>query len=303
MKNFYLSLILFCFSNSAFAATFVTVESTEITANGEFRVVALSDTVFGDEVIGQYRYDDGMGGFIFSGFQMFTFLEDAGGGNFRFELTFTVPMGINTVDVEVCNENAGFVFNCTGFVETVTGLPVELGAFTAEVKSGEVALKWRTLSEENVSHFDIQRSTNGIDFESVYEVSAAGNSTTALTYEFSDAILVPGEIFYRLHMVDMDGSSEYSKIISVDVAGQKERLLAFNPFNRALMVVSDKLCTTAGRVQVVDQSGQVVFQRGFSMDDMCGNTELYMNELSSGMYYVLVTTERGLRDSFSIMVR
>lgn len=111
---------------------------------------------------------------------------------------------------------------CTPIVGTV--LPVTLTAFRGEVAGPKhVRLTWDVAREENVSHYEVQRSTNGNDWNVLNDVAAAGNSEDALNYSFDD--LNPDGLrqFYRLRMVDLDGTEEFSGIVITELDQTGER--------------------------------------------------------------------------------
>lgn len=92
-------------------------------------------------------------------------------------------------------------------------LPVELLSFSGSRQDQDHLLSWQTSQEQNTSHFDIERSSNGTSFTKIGSTVAAGNSSTLKNYAFTDAAPVPGNNFYRLKMTDLDGSFKYSNII------------------------------------------------------------------------------------------
>lgn len=109
-------------------------------------------------------------------------------------------------------------------------LPVELVSFTAQAQEKYVLLKWETSSEENNDYFEIERSIDGLTFESIGKVT--GNGTTAITnnYAFLDQFPSRGTNYYRLRQVDFDGRYEYSDIRLVNFSGKTEQFsLAPNP--------------------------------------------------------------------------
>jgi hypothetical protein len=136
--------------------------------------------------------------------------------------------------------------------------PVRLLEFKGIRENNVTSLIWITASEENSSYFEIQRSTNGIDFVGISKVPAAGTSSSVLYYTFGDTYPVNGLFYYRLKQVDLDGSHELSKIISVSNEDQTWLSLIPNPFHKSsqLAVVSPYSFTYS--VFVVDLSGMVV---------------------------------------------
>ncbi len=99
-----------------------------------------------------------------------------------------------------------------------TPLPVKLLKLNAEVQIDfGVKVSWSTLVEVNNSHFTIEKSENGYDFESVGSVSGMGNTSALHNYDFMDDFPSLGINYYRLKQVDFDGDFEYSSIVSVNV--------------------------------------------------------------------------------------
>ena len=97
-------------------------------------------------------------------------------------------------------------------------LPVTWLSFTGRPAGQEVQLEWKTASEQNSSHFDVERSNNGTAFTPIGRVSAAGNSQEERSYTFRDRQPLHGASFYRLRQVDLDGTFSYSKVITMNMS-------------------------------------------------------------------------------------
>ncbi|MEP6674928.1 MAG: hypothetical protein ABJA78_07225 [Ferruginibacter sp.] len=104
-------------------------------------------------------------------------------------------------------------FGC--LLPTVFTLPVNLINFSGYLNNNEVVLKWQTSSEQNYSHFEVERSANGSSFEKIGLVTANNNSNTLLNYSFIDVNPVSGTNAYRLKNVDKDGKFTYSSVINI----------------------------------------------------------------------------------------
>nr|WP_262907993.1 T9SS type A sorting domain-containing protein [Hymenobacter sp. 15J16-1T3B] len=100
-------------------------------------------------------------------------------------------------------------------------LPVELTSFTAERRNADALLRWTTALEKNSAYFEVQRSRDGREFQTIGKVQAQGNSTRAIDYSFLDKAAA-GTVYYRLHQVDLDGTATDSRIV---VLGGSEQLL------------------------------------------------------------------------------
>lgn len=108
-------------------------------------------------------------------------------------------------------------------------LPVELVGFEASVKERVNELSWKTATEENALAFVIQKSLNGPNnFETIGRVNAVGNSSVFQSYSFTDD--APHSLaYYRLQMIDMDGSFEFSEVLVVERAKTDIELIEVFP--------------------------------------------------------------------------
>jgi hypothetical protein len=108
---------------------------------------------------------------------------------------------------------------CSGISVSVTcptPLPIELLYFKGEKEDAKNKLTWATASETNCDHFEIFRSQDGVYFESIGIIPAAGNSTQTRTYMYFDTNPLPGVGYYILREVDFNGQFENSQIIAID---------------------------------------------------------------------------------------
>lgn len=105
-------------------------------------------------------------------------------------------------------------------------LPVKLSSFTANLKNEKTDLKWNTDSEESLSHFIVERSTNGSDYEEIGMVFAFGNSSVQKNYLFSDNVssLPAGIVYYRLRSVNVNGKQEFSEVRVVRIGKQENNV-------------------------------------------------------------------------------
>ena len=111
---------------------------------------------------------------------------------------------VNSVNTEITNpayHDMDFMF------------PVELSDFSSYVKINNVTLNWSTVSENNNSGFDIERSVikdESIEaFEKISFVKGYGTTTLSKQYIFTDKNLITGKYKYRLKQIDYSGNIEY----------------------------------------------------------------------------------------------
>ena len=96
-------------------------------------------------------------------------------------------------------------------------VPVELSSFTASSQRGIVHLNWTTVNESNNFGFEVERSTDEVDFQKIGFVRGHNTTSTPQTYSFIDTNVLPGVYYYRLKQIDSDGSFDCSNIIEVEV--------------------------------------------------------------------------------------
>ena len=106
---------------------------------------------------------------------------------------------------------------------------VELSAFNVTAKKETAVLDWTTVSETNSDKFIIERSHDGRSFSSIGEVKSNGNSKEEINYQLIDTRPLNGKSYYRLHEVSFDGTSDYSKIVSVDFTSKTNIEIYPNP--------------------------------------------------------------------------
>jgi photosystem II stability/assembly factor-like uncharacterized protein len=148
------------------------------------------------------------------------------------------PSGMTEVLISVffISPTTGWAVGSSGTILNTTngGLLVELTSFTATSNGKEVILSWSTASEINNQGFEIQRSTEGVEYFTVGFVNGHGTTTEQQNYSYSDKNLDNGKYFYRLKQVDYDGSYDYSDVVEVEWRAFNSYLLEQNfpnPFN------------------------------------------------------------------------
>lgn len=172
-------------------------------------------------------------------------------------------------------------------------LPLKLGQFSAIKKNGQVELNWETLSEENTSHFEIERSHDGINWSRIGEVSALGNSTQQQFYSFADPMPSGMTSFYRLKMADKDGIYTYSRVITVTAAVEQTGIRLFpNPARETLQVQYSAESTGPVRLLVSDAAGKTVYQAFVTAKQGVNTYSIPVQSLAQGFYQLTVLSSR-----------
>ncbi|MDJ1483914.1 T9SS type A sorting domain-containing protein [Cytophagaceae bacterium YF14B1] len=183
-------------------------------------------------------------------------------------------------------------------------LPVTLLDFTGKAVEQQVNLNWQTASEVNTSYFVVERSQNGKNFAEVTQVTAIGNSSGLQTYQSIDHRPYTGVSYYRLKMVDQDGSYAYSKVIKVNfgVSGALGEITLFpNPGN------GDVIYFTVNNTEVKIASIHDMLGRAIgyqTSSDAEGTLKVTFSErLAAGTYVAILIAKDGSSSRFKFVVQ
>jgi hypothetical protein len=180
-------------------------------------------------------------------------------------------------------------FNYTAPV--ISTLPVTLTSFTAQLNNPtKVGLNWTTTSEVNASHFTVQRSIDAVNFNDIAMVmTQEGNSAALRNYSYPDNIssVNAAIIYYRLKMVDMDGSFSFSgvEVIRVEKEESNKVITYPNPATSELRItIPDSWQNKAVIYSIYNMNGSLVKAK---INSNAGQTEtLNVSDLSTGTYVV-----------------
>ena len=172
-------------------------------------------------------------------------------------------------------------------------LPISLKDFIATYSENKVLLNWSTATELNSSKFIVQGSTDGISFTNIGSLNAIGNGTNS--YHFTDNKPSNGINYYRLQSLDKDGTSTYSKIVSVSITKDGLPITVYpNPASNSITIN----CAHISVVQILDNMGKVV--KLLPLKDVT-NPSLQVGGLTSGVYYLRVQTTDGKVNGVNFM--
>ncbi|MEL6845213.1 MAG: T9SS type A sorting domain-containing protein, partial [Bacteroidota bacterium] len=172
-----------------------------------------------------------------------------------------------------------------------TSLPVELLSFEAEQSEQGIELVWVTASEENTRAFEIERSIDGLVFSKIDEVAAAGSSQEIRPYRFDDnttANLDFAKLFYRLKMVDLDGSFSYSEVESVTLSDKVDfsLMLAPSPPENYLKVEFTADPGQTAEIIVVNSLGQTMHEARILPEPGVNYWEHQVSSYLEGVYFI-----------------
>lgn len=186
-------------------------------------------------------------------------------------------------------EYVALVWQCTGL------LPVTLLDFQATKYGTGVTLNWSATQESGFSHYEIERSTNGSQFNQIARISG----TNRHSYNMADNQLPSAKtVYYRLKMVDIDGQFKYSKIVPVKLFNASGALLFPNPAQDQLGIKLQQSISRNSAVQVLDATGRIVLRQTIQATST-NSVELDIRHLAPGRYLIQINSNNDwITDSF-----
>ncbi len=192
-----------------------------------------------------------------------------------------------------------------GAYEFSTPLPVSLLYFTAYEKENGNLLYWETLQETNSLGFEIQRSANGADFDSigfVKSISSNGNSSYVLKYEYQDRLPQPHN-YYRVKQIDNNGQFAFSKIIEINNATGNLMIkkLYPNPCSSTINLHLYSKTKTPTTIIISDIMGKIKSQYPYNL--LAGDNKLCLDikNVPVGAYVLKVLYTNGETQSIRLL--
>ncbi|MFL5740101.1 MAG: kelch repeat-containing protein [Flavisolibacter sp.] len=174
-------------------------------------------------------------------------------------------------------------------------LPLQLVDFYANQKDHSIRIEWTTAGEQNFSHFNLQRSVNGNLFKTIATVE--GNKQYAPNrYFYDDASLskpLPHKIYYRLEMVDIDGSSSLSRVALITPTEGRTVLISSNPVHDLLHLYIAASGSELIKITITDASGKMVSQIERQLQTGSSTIELPVSDLNAGLYMLDIQSNSG----------
>lgn len=244
------------------------------------------------------------GDFVWTGNRVELSSTTAGPGNAKGRFAFSRAAGDQGVAVWHENRGADYLSYAQNIQPNGT-LPVTLVQWNAEKKNQTTLLSWTTSCEVNCARFEVERSADGVKYQSIASVgsqSAGGYCSTLNQYDFTDTR--PFNInYYRLKQIDNDGAFRYSKVIAV-CFGNKETLMVTTQASITSLWLNDPVYFgNKVRLLVTDSKGSAVMSQNYSVAASQNNLSFSTAGWPTGIYYICVSNGKGQRQTIGFMVR
>jgi hypothetical protein len=188
----------------------------------------------------------------------------------------TTGLNLGNTDITGNARIIGSTIDIGAYEYDNTALPITLINFTGNLANNIASLQWNTAEELNFKYFAVEKSIDGAVFRALGKVAAKGSGST---YTYTTLQQEP-LAYYRLKMVDIDGSTTNSQIIRLSQKAGNDILVYPNPAtNNINMQVHN-----AGSMRLYTASGQLVM----TLQMQAGINKVDISKLQTGVYYGLI---------------
>jgi uncharacterized repeat protein (TIGR01451 family) len=212
----------------------------------------------------------------------------------------TVPPIVNVARVIAFSDaNVPSLDDATAIIDPQGApLPITLVSFAVSLpETNEAKISWSTSMEISCKEFYVERSEDGVLFNTVATVAGHGSTATQNSYAVSDDIAAVNSsvVYYRLAQVDVDGKINYSKVIAVKLKGASDKLsVSPNPFSSSINVSLSWDKTEVATAKIYNMQGAIVATKSIQLNK--GSNYVSIDELSglpSGNYLVQINSSNG----------
>jgi hypothetical protein len=168
----------------------------------------------------------------------FAITSDAASANpNRFRLVFTSPLTLSGI------------------------VPVTYSSATAWQQNNAIAVQWKMENELNVSKYEVERSSDGINFSVAASIAYSGKSSSI--YNWTDTKPLAGNNFYRIKEISANGQVQYSKILKVSISKAEGNITVYpNPaVSGTVGLQMNNMAAGNYTVHILNNSGQLIFSK------------------------------------------
>ena len=170
-------------------------------------------------------------------------------------------------------------------------LPVELTSFAVNCENAYPQLIWQTASEHNSAEFILDRSTDGVQWERITNIEAAGHSNTTIDYQYEDLEKQRFVGYYRLTQVDLDGKQKvYDPLYTNCSKSENEVEIYPNPVQGDFVIAVSSLTNEKVTIEFVNAQGKIVLSKVVDASNGINHYNFTSQEFISGIYHVRILT-------------
>jgi hypothetical protein len=186
---------------------------------------------------------------------------------------------------------------------TAAVLPVTFANFTVEADKNRVVISWKTATEQNNSHFDIERSNDGLRFSKIATVQGSGTSSVVHTYTTYDNSPYNGVNYYRIKQYDADGKFTISSIRSINMAVQAIGKVYPNPSHGDINFTLQNNQGGPVTATLTNLAGKVVHQEIIQTNTAATSYKLNLTTKLAAGVYVLQLKGESISESIKVSIQ
>lgn len=192
--------------------------------------------------------------------------------------------------------------------ESVAPLPIKLRNFVGKKEKNQVRLDWTTSIESNFYGFEIQKSTDGIRFEKIGFSEGRGKNGAGASYFFLDKNSNSNEnTYYKLKFLDIDGRSEFSKIVVVANADKTTALSSIEispvPTSDVLNIHYNSPKSMTLQVRIIDNLGKIIKNENHVAQSGENYFSLNVEDLPIGLYHIRFSDENNIDSVLKMFIK
>ena len=198
-----------------------------------------------------------------------------------------LSVGIYTFQFKVINSTGDSALATVNVTQTGI-LPVTLIDFSGKNNNDKISLEWQVASEVNVSHYNIERSSDGQSFENIGQLNSNNLYNIQSNYNFADNFPLQGISYYRLVMIDKDGSIDYSKTVSVSVKNAPSLTLlniVLSASSANIKTIINSNYQQVTHLVVADVNGRIIFKQPLQLQKGFNAIDKKIPTLKTGVYF------------------
>ncbi len=188
---------------------------------------------------------------------------------------------------------------CSATIEDLDGydcgtiLSAELLSFTGKSTDQGHQLDWATLSEIELQGFHIEHSQDGFNWTQLHFQTARGDLNTAADYSWTNTDINAGNNYYRLQLLDQDGSIDHSNVVLINESSIDLLDLYPVPFGNTLNLSFNQSESSTAEISIIDVSGRIVLLENIRAKEGHNEQALDVSSLPSGIYFLSLTNANG----------
>lgn len=186
-------------------------------------------------------------------------------------------------------------FTLNAPAQSTNALPVLVSVAVNVTPGNKVVISWTMLAKVNTDYFDVERSRDGISWQSVAIIKADVNAVVPTTYTALDQSPLKGSAFYQVRIKDLNGTVTVTAIKTVWINGLASASLYPNPASQQVNILPGQLPHADWSVSIINSSGQLMVQKRYSKNTTLAS--LPVNAYAAGNYIVQIAEGSSLQSA------